>query len=227
MSTDNEADYEKAKAWLRTLTDQVLRLRMDHRVWEELQAMISANTDLHRPSEFYRWVKDMYVSGMAMSIRRQTDDDSRSVSFYRFLKLLKGNPSHVSRQRYRSLFKGDEIVEQLKELDLKGDYFNDDYDRLVGTGKMQPSIDDIQAELDDLERVTGKITTFANKVIAHHDERKPKALPKFSEVDDAIRFLEDLVKRYRLLFEAASMSTDVAFLYDWKAIFRIPWIPKR
>lgn len=200
---------------------------MDHRVWDELQTMIAGNTALHQPSEFYRWAKDMYVSGMAMSIRRQTDDDSRSVSLYRFLKLLKGNPSLVSRQRYRSLFSGDVFVEQLKDLGLKGDYYNDQYDELVGPGKMQPSIDDMQAELDELERVTVKITTFADKVIAHHDEKKPEDLPKFSEVDDAIRFLENLVRRYRLLFEATSMSTDVAFQYDWKAIFRIAWIPKR
>ena len=148
--------------------------------------------------------------------------------FYRFLKLIKGNPSLVSRQRYRALFHDDDVfVEQLNELGLKKDYVNGDYDRLVGSGKMQPLPDDIQIELDELERVTVKIVAFADKVIAHHDEGKPKDLPKFREVDEAIRFLEGLIKRYRLLFDATSMSTDVAFQYDWKAIFRVPWIPKR
>jgi len=225
MSTDTAADYDRARDWLKILVGQVIGLRRDHHVWEEFQTIISANPHLHRPSEFYRWTKDMYVSGMAMAIRRQTDDDTRSISFYRFLKLLKGNPSLVSRQRYRALFPDNDVfVQQLNEAGLKKDYVDGDYDRLVGPGKAQPSTEDIQNEIEALERVTSKIVIFADKVIAHHDEQKPEDLPKFIEVDEAIKFLEDLLKRYRLLFEATSMSTDVAFQYDWKAIFRIPWI---
>src|SRR4051794_4020240 len=126
MSVDDVADYDKAKAWLETLTTQVLSLRMDQRIWQELQAMITANPEIQRASEFYRWAKDMYVSGMAMSVRRQTDDDSRSVSFYRFLKLLKGNPSLVSRRRYRALFSGNGVFEQqLSALGVQHDYINE------------------------------------------------------------------------------------------------------
>jgi hypothetical protein len=225
MSTDDAADYAKAKAWLGTLTSQVLRLRQDERIWEEVQEMVKNNADLPKPSAFYDWMKDMYVSGMAMAVRRQTDDDNRSVSFFRFLKLLKGNPSLVSRRRYRALFPAhDDFVEQLRELGLKKDYIDANYDQLVGAGKVQPTPEDIQAEIDELERVTKKVVTLADKVIAHHDEKKPLDLPTFAEVSAAITYLEALVQRYKSLFEAASISMQVAYQYDWKAIFRVPWI---
>jgi hypothetical protein len=226
MSTNDAADYERARGWLKLLTSHVLRLRQHEQIWEELQGMITKNSELHKPSAFYDWVKDMYVSGMAMAIRRQTDDDPRSVSFFRFLKLVKGNPSLVSRKRYRALFPADDpFVEQLSELGLEKQYIDGDYDRLVGEGKVQPSVADVQAEIDELKRVTGKLATFADKVIAHHDEHKLEHLPTFAEVGDAITYLEELVQRYKLLFEATSTSMTVAYQYDWKAIFRVPWIP--
>jgi phosphate uptake regulator len=117
------------------------------------------------------------------------------------------------------------FAEQLRELGIKYDPAKEDYDRLVGVGKAQPTKEDLEAELVELARVTSKIVKFADKVVAHHDKEKPDELPKFSEIDDAIRYFENQIRRYRLLFDATSMSTDVAFQYDWKAIFRVPWIP--
>jgi hypothetical protein len=226
VSTDDAADYQRAKDWLKVLHDQILRLRLDERVWEEVQGMIKANPDLHRPSQFYRWMRDMYVSGMAMAIRRLADHDSRSISFYRFLKLLKGNPSLVSRKRYRNLFPGnDPLIERLAELGLSAkEHIDHEYDGVIGEGKQQPTREDIQAELDALERLTSRFVTFADKVIAHHDETKPDDLPRFSEVDKALKFFEGLVQKYTLLFHATSTSMTVAFQYDWKAIFRVPWM---
>jgi AbiU2 len=225
MSTDDTADYQRAKGWLKVLTGQVLRLRQDEQIWEEVQEIIKANPALHKPSAFYEWMKDMYVSGMAMAIRRQTDDDSRSISFMRLLKLIKGNPSLVSRKRYRNLFPADdEFVKQSDELGSKKS-INDDYDGLVGAGKLQPTRDDIQAEIDELLRVTHKVVTLGDKVIAHHDQQKPTNLPTFAEVGEAIACLETLVQKYKLLFEATSISMNVTYQYDWKAILRVPWIP--
>jgi hypothetical protein len=227
MSTDDADDYARARDWLKTLTGQVLRLRMDHRIWTEVQEVIKANPELHRPSEFYRWMRDMYVSGISMAIRRLTDDHTRSVSFFRFLKLVKGNPGLVSRRRYRKLFKDDDVfVEQLRELGLENDYPNDDYTRLVGGGK-QPTPDQVQAELDEMRRLTEKIVALADTTVAHHDRERPAELPTFADVEVAIQLFERLLKRYRLLFDATSMSTDTTFQYDWKAIFRTPWIPRK
>ena len=144
----------------------------------------------------------------------------------RFLKLLKGNPSLVSRQRYGAHFRNkDPFVKQLKAVGLnKADIFNSDYDRLVGKGKAQPTAEDIQTEIDKLLRVTAKIARVANKVIAHHDRQKPKRLPTFADIGVAIGSLETLVIKYKVLLEATSTSMWVSYQYDWKAIFRVAWI---
>lgn len=227
MSTDDAADYERAMKWLKELTDDVLRLRLDERVWREVQEIIASNPKLHIPSEFYRWMRDMYVSGIAMGIRRLTDDDTRAVSLLRFLKLVKGNSSIVSRRRYRALFKKeDSLVQQLDELGFTKGYIDEGYDQLVGEGKSQPTAEDIQAEIDELQRVTGKFVTFATKVIAHKDQQRPDELPKFGEVDEAVAYFEQVIQRYQGLLRATHLSMEVTFQYDWKAVFRVPWIQR-
>jgi hypothetical protein len=67
----------------------------------------------------------------------------------------------------------------------------------VGFGKSQPAADDIEAEIEELKRVTDKVVALGNKVIAHNDENKPAKLPTFAEVSEAITYLEVLVKRYK------------------------------
>jgi hypothetical protein len=224
MATEEE--IIELRRWVEDLFANVRQLRIDQHIWDEVQTIIASNPNLHRPSHFYQWMQDMFVSGIAMGIRRQLDDDTRTRSFYRFLKRIKGDPSLVSRKRYRGLYKdGDPTVEQLKRYGLLERTVNDTYDRLVGAGKPQPSAEDIQEEIEALQRVSTKFVAFANQVIAHDDRTKPTELPRFLDVDRAITALEQLVQRYAQLFEAAHRSVDLNFQYDWRAIFRVPWIP--
>ena len=224
MATDSEVG--ELRDWLEKLFGQVHRMRIDQQIWENVQQIIEQNPKLHVPSHFYSWMQDMYVSGIAMSIRRQVDNDTRTMSFCRFLKRITGDPSVVSRRRYRALYKdGDGPVEQLKSFGLLEKTVNDTYDRVVGANKPQPTADDIQKEIDDLANVAGRFVDFANQVIAHDDQTKPANLPTFGEVDAVIAYMETLVQRYAQLFEAAHRSMSVNFQYDWRAIFRTPWIP--
>jgi len=225
MSTNAALDLRKAKRWLKILHGQVLQLRHDQEIWHAIQTMISANSELHRRSAFYGWLNNIYVSAMAMAIRRQTDTDTRSISMLRFLKLLKGNPSLVSRQRYRALFQRSPFEAEVAAMGFTPKGIADqDYDRIVGKRKSQPTSDDFQAEINRLTRVTNNIVRLANKRIAHHDTTSPRRLPTFAEVSIAIDYLENLVRKYKLLFEAVSPSMAVTHTDDWTAIFRSPWL---
>jgi hypothetical protein len=56
---------------------------------------------------------------------------------------------------------------------------------------------------------------------------KLKRLPKYEELDACVDLLGDLLKKYTLLVEQGGLLHVVpAIQYDWKAPFRIPWIPE-
>lgn len=225
-ATSEDEAYAQALALLKDLEGAIHRLRDDQRVWEKLQRIIGANPALHRPSSFYRWMQDMYVSGMAMSIRRLIDPDENTISFMNFWGLVKQYPGVVSRERYWQLFKADSSgqFDTLKEIGEYERYVDSGYDGLVGPGKNAPDPKDIQGEIGRLRKVTKRIGVFATKVIAHTDREKPTNLPKFGEIGKAIDEFASLVKRYVALTRAASLSVGTTAQYDDDAIFRIPWI---
>ena len=67
--------------------------------------------------------------------------------------------------------------------------------------------------------------TYADKQIAHSDRKKPKTVPKFNDVDASIDEIIRIVCRYKLLFEAVCVDDPTPTIqYDWKAIFRDPWL---
>jgi hypothetical protein len=63
-------------------------------------------------------------------------------------------------------------------------------------------------------------------VIAHTAIQQPKDLPRFQDLDGAIDSLEAMALRYLHLFRGAVFPSGLlpAWQYDWKEIFRYPWI---
>jgi hypothetical protein len=155
---------------------------------------------------------------MAVAIRRQMDTDSRSISFRNFLVELRRHPEILSRARYKRIF-----VERNSAVPEK--YQDEDYDRLVGQGRDTVKPSDVDKEIAQLKAVTEGVCHYVNKRIAHHDEERVTNFPCFADVDVAVDYLECLVLRHLHLFRVMNMDTVLpTWQYDWKEIFRHPWI---
>jgi len=96
--------------------------------------------------------------------------------------------------------------------------------RQTGKSAKGPDPGDIQAEVDRLKARTQPICALADLKIAH-SIGEPSAVPKYGDVADASEYIATLVPRYIALFHATSNNLEVVFQYDWKKIFRVPWIP--
>lgn len=199
--------------WLEKLTKEVRALAINEYVFWETQKIIRRNRRLKVPSEFYGWMGRMYVAGMSMGIRRQLDSDTRSDSLFRFLNRLKGDPSLISRKHYRSLYP--------KEQKAHADRI---YDRFVGKGKTQPLASQIDRQIKTLRRRGEVIVDYANRKIAHQDVTPPLSVPKFEDVGKTVRYLEKLIQHYVQLFRAKHLDLSVNIMYDWRAVFRVPWL---
>lgn len=84
----------------------------------------------------------------------------------------------------------------------------------------------VRHDLSRLKSVPASCEQFADKRLAHRDARDLKTLPTFNEVDACIELPDQLYAKYLLAFEAKRMDTLLpVWQYDWKAIFRTPWLP--
>jgi hypothetical protein len=61
--------------------------------------------------------------------------------------------------------------------------------------------------------------------VAHFDKRALKNPPTFKDLDDCIDYLEELLKKYTLIFRATCLTSVLpTWQYEWKDIFLHPWI---
>jgi hypothetical protein len=206
---------EKWLRWLNVIKLQVRDLVMAKYTFHEIQKMIAANPTIQKDNSFYRYLTNTYVSHVVIGLRRQLKLDSQSISLVLLMQELIATPEVLSRTYFKGLYAGS-VVE---------DRADGDFDKFSKAGAAHIDPDLIAADLSRLRSATVNCEEFADKRVAHHDKRDPKQLPTFNEVDAAIDLLDELYCRYLLMFEAKSMSSLLpTWQYDWKEIFRVPWI---
>ena len=205
----------KCLRWLEVIKNEVQDLVMTKRTFHEVQKFIKDNPQLHQPSSFYDYLSRTYVSHVVIGIRRQLKCGDQSISMAGLLEEMIATPEVLTRTYYVGLYKGS-VVEQ---------FANKDFDKFAiqGAPHIDPAL--VSADLEKLRFASKRCEDFADKRLAHRDKREPKELPTYDEVDACIDVLDNLYVRYLLLFHASNMTSLLPEMqYDWKAVFRVPWI---
>ncbi len=210
-----DTKLKKWLRWLEVIKDEVQDLVMAKRTFHEVQQLIRDNPALHQPNSFYDYLSRTYVSHVVIGLRRQIKCGNQSISMARMFEELIESPQVLTRSYYVGLYKGS-VVENFADKD-----FN------KFAAPEAPHIDPtlVAADLTRLRNATKRCEDFADKRVAHRDKKEPKELPTFNEVDACINLLDELYVRYFMLFRASNMGSLLPTRqYDWKAIFRVPWI---
>jgi hypothetical protein len=201
--------------WLKSIEVEITQLVIAKDIFWSVQKLIENNNKIKKPSSFFKYMGDTYISFIVMGIRRQIKIDSQSISFARLLSEIESYPDKISRHYFYKLYKG-YSVEFLAD--------NDFNQFCVNSGDPYISSVMVHNDLIDLRKVVCLCEEFADKMIAHRDKRAPKTLPTFKDADDAIDFLDKLYVKYHLIFHAAAMQSLMpVYQYDWQQIFDYPW----
>jgi len=202
--------------WLKVLHDEIQQLVIAKDIFWEVQEIIKANKKIQKPSSFYEYLGNTYVSHSLIGMRRQLKVDSKSISLARLLTEMSETPEVFSRKYYKAMYAGS-VVE---------DFADRDFDRFSAPGAPYISKDMVLGDLKKLQDVGRKLEEYADRRVAHRDKRDVKSPPRFKDGDAVIELLDKLYVKYHLLFYAASMDSLMpTYQYDWKEIFREPWIP--
>lgn len=230
---------EKWLRWMETIHNEILALVQDANMFWEVQDIIRGNPRIQKPNAFYSYLARTYLSHALIGLRRQTKLQEDSISFVRLLDEIAKNPEELSRSYFNSHYPFsngpdlDEVIgrtgleavgivdsSQLKAI-IKMDDFAP-YAEASGAHVCPQMVEDDRARL---EAAAQKHEAFADKRIAHWDKREPKVIPSFEELDDCIKLLDQTYVKYHLLFHAEAMDTLMpTYQYEWKRIFREPWL---
>jgi hypothetical protein len=201
--------------WLKSIEVEITQLVVARDIFWSVQKLIEGNKAIQKPSSFFKYMGDTYISFIVMGIRRQIKIDGKSISFARLLSEIECYPEKISRQYFRKLYKGSSV-------ELLAD---NDFDQFcINSGDPYISSIIVRNDLMELRKMACLCEEFADKIIAHRDKRDPKILPTFKDADDTINFLDKLYVKYHLIFNAESMKSLMpVYQYDWKQIFDFPW----
>jgi hypothetical protein len=173
----------------------------------------------------------------ALSVRRQSEASAR-----RLLDSVKQHPEILSRERFVETytskllagFAGHEPVEEhvtssggayMPSAAEVSEIASKTFDQYVGPGAPHVDPAQVRAELDELRAKAKRLEHLADKRIAHLTD-EPTEIPTLPELDSFIETFERIVHKYMMILRAsAPVQVLPSWQYDWKAIFKEPWIP--
>lgn len=206
--------FEKWLKWIEIIHKDAEELLQSQYIFSQYLDIVKNNPNIQSPDDFHWWVRNNYVSFVAMSIRRQVEyKDPDIISLGKLLIELQHNPEIVTRKWYKTLYKGSTAEA----------WADSDFTSVAGSGEYFDS-KIAEKDLSQLISMAEGITKFADRKIAH-SSKQPVPLVKFNEVDTFIREFEEILKKYILLFTSSGyLSIRPIHQYDWEEIFTKPWI---
>jgi hypothetical protein len=203
--------------WLQIIYEDAQNLLIGRYIYREVQAIVRDNPAIQEDSSFYDWMAYTYAGWAVVGVRRLVDKGPDSVSLANLLKAVAANPQALSREHFVALY---------KDSNLPLSYGEQVFDKHVGPGASHVSGVAVATDLDELEQAATSIRRYVNKRVAHRDRADFSEIPTFDDLDKALDLVEALVKKYWFLFRAETLTTVVpVWQYDWKVIFRVPWMP--
>ncbi len=209
---------EKWKHWLnKPIKNGVITLHHHRQIWREIGNIIKENG--HLPdSVFWQYHRDLYGITQAIAIRRQADTHKDVASLAKLLVEVRENPEPVTRAFRLSLWDDpDDAAYARRQWDT-------DYGGEVGD-HLDPAMP--AADYKELMAAAASVKDYVDKHVAHADQRPVAAgaTMTFAQIDDAIDVLGRLFRRYYALFTAADIKLEPIIQHDWKAVFRVQWLP--
>ena len=187
-------------------------------IFWKVQEIIKNNEAIQKPSIFYDYLGDTYISYALIGLRRQIKKNNQSISFVRLLEEIVTNPEILSRNYFRSLYSSP-VIKKLPDLpDI-------DFDKYCGLSTDYISREMVENDIEKIKNATIKCEEIADKRIAHRDKRGLKNLLRFGDVDECIDLMDKLYCKYHSIFHAEwTDSLKPEYQNDWKAIFYEAWL---
>lgn len=167
MQMTEDGRRARLKEWLTSIYDNVTEAVINDHIFWEVQNTIRNNPELQNTSSaFYDWMGSTFIHSTVLAIRRQLDRDENSVSLYRFLTELQNFPGLISRGYHCSLYMRPEYSREF------GQHLpNSTYNNHVGENATVLDTSVIQQEINSLRTVSERVHHYADRVVAHYDER--------------------------------------------------------
>jgi hypothetical protein len=203
------------KRELELITNDVTDIIESQFIFKRVVDIVGANPKINTDNLFWDHLRANFGAYMVLGIARQVDERTEVVSLLKLLENIRANYTVLTRDWYAGQYEPN-LPRQIGE-----QHFAEHF----GAGaELDPAI--VEHDIRALESATAKVERFRHTRIAHKnaDERLVIELD-FTEVETALKVVEDLVIKYQLLLNQAGYDKLMPTItYNWESIFKTPWI---
>lgn len=210
--------FEKWETWLKTVSQEITHLAASRQIYTETVKIILSNESLCKKNYFLDVLEEWHVHSIVMGLRRQLKTGDDNVSLAGLLKDVAGASHLLSRERFVSIVSSDGRGKEQP---------NATFDKYAGEGARFLPSQQICEDLKKFKDIAAECEAYADRFVAHRDKRGVSAIPTYKDLDDALTFMGELLKKYFLLISGNTLGkVQPALPQNWKVIFQQPWIHK-
>ncbi|MGH2719788.1 MAG: hypothetical protein ACRDJU_14605 [Actinomycetota bacterium] len=199
---DLAAEWEAQR--LASLRRDIYELHLRKKVHDEFMELLRRNGQ--DGSIFADLFHKMYLDSQVMAIRRQTDDDTRTLSLYGLLGQLQEGTPQSTRAWYVNRWLTSVVPSDPEERELHTSMANEAFDRFcdwpaarkLGKGRLQ-------ADRQELEGLTERVVKFVNTFVAHRSRTTGPVTLTYQDFEGAIAHLGEMLLRYFLLLNQGGL----------------------
>lgn len=242
MSEESNVLTDKLKKWVeKIMLEEVLPMLETRSTMVKLRDLLNFHPPEIQVDDLAEALQYSYVGSMVMSVCRQTDRDTRTMSLLNLLNKILDHPDIFTRdwyleqgERHNKIFDGvpyakvatwedrtrtttefHAVDEKGREEGLSYTQFSSEFADPFFDECGHLKVVNVRNDLDRLQKDTRIIQGYRNRFIAHSEKgARAKVVPRFHDLDKAINIIRNLTTKYCGLLCQASMDTDLAHLDD-------------
>lgn len=230
MTTIDDLLTDWEGRWLESLKHQIYALHHRRQIHDDFLQMLDAqhhpDTDVFRDA-----FHGMYIESQVMAIRRQADDDPRTLSLCRLMGQLFNHRREFTRSWYVARWmKGKDPNSSDERERLEGrmhlKFANEAFDRFTDrVGEERLGGRRLQEDMKDLRKMTEDVVRYVNAHVAHVEAAPEDVSVTYDSFHRAVDHLGEMLKRYYLLINQGGLVTATPTIQgDWKGPFRRPLV---
>ena len=233
-----EKPLDKYQRWITQINKEALRLNYTQRVWNELTTIQNNSKHFKKTGRHLQeWINGNYICHVIMLISRICDpkamrNSDRNLS--KFLREVK-DKQYICFERFLNtynLMPPKENERKVIEIDgMKVKEFCTTYEdvekiylEITQVSKINDTCNEmIEKDLLEIETIFKSVGKLRDKRIAHLTKTKIKKVPTYQDVDENIKKLLNIIRKYNHLIFNVYETFDYCDL-NIHTVFEKPWI---
>ena len=215
MAKSSEDALQGLRDLLESLKERCAELGASIQTWDHYALVFNNASHIQRGHPFFSWLQNNYADATTLRVRRLLDKGRNAQSLPNLFRRLRAHQRLLTRTMHLEFYTDPDFEPHGQAT----------FDALAGVGvDCYPlsRIDELEAELSKVPKV---LRTYADKRVAHFEEKKRPTVPTFNDLRSSFDALEGVLHELNLLLNAVEVPSLIPTLqFDFDEIFTEPWV---